>query len=161
MITTYVGIGSNLQRHKHIRAATRELKQLGAGLRLSTIYECPAMGFNSHPFFNLVAEFQTEATLIELSKTLRSIELKWGRSELAQKFQDRTLDLDIILFGDQESDQPQIPRQDIYKYPFVIQPLYELSPELIIPGDGRNIRQLWQQAQDLECLIPVPIWFDV
>ncbi|WP_342608076.1 2-amino-4-hydroxy-6-hydroxymethyldihydropteridine diphosphokinase [Vibrio tritonius] len=161
MITTYVGIGSNLEREKHIEAAVRELARLGSGLKLSTIYECDAIGFNSHPFYNLVAQFNTSLSLEELVSALRDIEMRWGRDVDAQKFQDRTLDLDIILFGDVCSTQkPQLPRPDIYRYPFVIQPLYELCPELLIPNDGRSIRQIWSLANDLGILKAIQPWFD-
>ncbi|MCG6451156.1 2-amino-4-hydroxy-6-hydroxymethyldihydropteridine diphosphokinase, partial [Vibrio parahaemolyticus] len=51
MITTYVGIGSNLQRHQHIEAAVGELRRIGRDLRLSTIYECESVGFDSHAFY--------------------------------------------------------------------------------------------------------------
>ncbi|QXO16968.1 2-amino-4-hydroxy-6-hydroxymethyldihydropteridine diphosphokinase [Vibrio ostreae] len=162
MITTYVGVGSNLQRHKHIEAAINELAGLGEGLRLSTIYECESVGFDSHAFFNLVVELQTELNLSELSQTLRDIELRWGRDSQAQKFQDRMLDLDIILYGDTVSPAaPKLPRPDIYQYPFVIQPLYELCPTLSIPGAQQTIAQVWQQAKGLEALKPVELWFSV
>ncbi|WHR51027.1 2-amino-4-hydroxy-6-hydroxymethyldihydropteridine diphosphokinase [Vibrio furnissii] len=160
MITTYVGIGSNLQRHQHIEAAVGELRRIGHDLRLSTIYECESVGFDSHAFYNLVVEMKTELSLAEFALTLRDIELRWGRESQAKKFQDRTLDLDIILFGDTISaTAPVLPRPDIYHYPFVIQPLYELCPERCIPGTQDTIQHVWQQAQGLEALKPVELWF--
>ena len=57
-------------------------------------------GFDSHAFYNLVVEMKTELSLADFALTLREIELRWGRDSQAKKFQDRTLDLDIILFGD-------------------------------------------------------------
>ncbi|WP_075988943.1 2-amino-4-hydroxy-6-hydroxymethyldihydropteridine diphosphokinase [Vibrio fluvialis] len=160
MITTYVGIGSNLQRHKHIEAAIDELSRLGCDLRLSTIYECESVGFDSRAFYNLVVEMKTELSLADFALTLREIELRWGRDSQAQKFQDRTLDLDIILFGDTVSTAvPVLPRPDIYQYPFVIQPLHELCPMLTVPGTQDTIEHVWQQAQGLTALKPVELWF--
>lgn len=162
MITCYIGVGSNLQRHKHIEAACHELTQVGEQLRLSTIYECDSLGFDSHAFYNLVVELQTSLPLAALVKKLREIELRWGRAVEAKKFQDRTLDLDLILYGDVVSvDTPIIPRADIYHYPFVIQPLYELCPQLSIPGDEQTIEQVWLTASNLSSLTPVPLWFSI
>ncbi|MBF9001460.1 2-amino-4-hydroxy-6-hydroxymethyldihydropteridine diphosphokinase [Vibrio nitrifigilis] len=162
MIATYVGIGSNIDRHNHIESALAELKRLGKGVTLSTIYECEAIGFKGQPFYNLVVEFQTQLSLQQLASELRDIELRLGRTVDAQKFQPRTIDLDIILYGDICSKQkPELPRSDIYRYPFVIQPLYELCPELIIPNDGRSIRDVWSQAKDLDVLNAIEPWFDL
>ncbi|MCZ4295296.1 2-amino-4-hydroxy-6-hydroxymethyldihydropteridine diphosphokinase [Vibrio sinaloensis] len=160
MITAYVGIGSNIDRRKHIQAAIEELRALGQDIRLSTIFECEAVGFESHAFYNLVAEIKTSLTLTEFSRQLRDIELKWGRAADAGKFEPRTVDLDIILFGEQvSSEKPQLPRSDIFKYAFVLQPLVELCPQLVVPQDGRTIEQIWQQSNFNVVLEPVPMWF--
>ncbi len=162
MITVYVGVGSNLERYQHIEAAITELKLLGSELRLSTIYECEALGFDSHPFFNLVVEMKTSLSLDEFQACIKEVEFRWGRELDAKKFQDRTLDMDILLFGDVISEvSPVVPRSDIYKYPFVIQPLYELCPELRIPGTQLSIKQVWDDFSMLDTLTPVPQWFTV
>ncbi|HDY7691779.1 TPA: 2-amino-4-hydroxy-6-hydroxymethyldihydropteridine diphosphokinase [Vibrio vulnificus] len=153
MNTVYIGVGSNIEREKHARAAWQELTLLGEALQASPIYECAAVGFDSHAFFNFVIRLNTSMTLEELAFQLRQIELKWGREENAAKYQDRTLDLDIVLFGDCiSSRKPELPRSDIFKYPFVIQPLYDLQPDLVIPGDGRTVEEIWQTARDLDTL---------
>ncbi|HAT8491632.1 TPA: 2-amino-4-hydroxy-6-hydroxymethyldihydropteridine diphosphokinase [Vibrio vulnificus] len=153
MNTVYIGVGSNIEREKHARAAWQELTLLGEALQASPIYECAAVGFDSHAFFNFVIRLNTSMTLEELASQLRQIELRWGREENAAKYQDRTLDLDIVLFGECiSSQQPELPRSDIFKYPFVIQPLYDLQPDLVIPGDGRTVEEIWQTARDLDTL---------
>ncbi|POC15159.1 2-amino-4-hydroxy-6-hydroxymethyldihydropteridine diphosphokinase [Vibrio vulnificus] len=153
MNTVYIGVGSNIEREKHARAAWQELTLLGEALQASPIYECAAVGFDSHAFFNFVIRLNTSMTLEELASQLRQIEMRWGREENAAKYQDRTLDLDIVLFGDCISSQkPELPRSDIFKYPFVIQPLYDLQPDLVIPGDGRTVEEIWQTARDLDIL---------
>ncbi len=162
MITAYVGVGSNLERYRHIEAGIKELSLLGDELRLSTIYECPAQGFDSHPFLNLVVELKTSLSLEDFQQSLKEVEFRWGRDVDAKKYQDRTLDMDIILFGDVISpSSPVVPRPDIYQYPFVIQPLYELCPELNIPGTDLSIKKVWQDAALLEQLKPIPQWFSV
>lgn len=162
MTTVYVGVGSNIERRKHIEVAIEELSTIGNHLQISTIYECASVGFNSEAFYNLVVALETRLSLSDFVAQLRAIESRWGRDPQAKKFQDRTLDLDIILFGEEISAQdPELPRSDIFKYPFVIQPLYDLSPERIVPNDGRSVRQIWQQAINLESLTPVKLWFDI
>lgn len=160
MITAYIGVGSNLEREKHIEAAIVELSHIGEELRLSPIYECEAVGFNGEAFYNLVVEMKTAMELTDFSRALRKIELRWGRKEDAAKFEPRTLDLDIILFGEHVSrHKPQIPRDDIYQYAFVIQPLYELCPNLVVPNDGQTIAQIHQKAGHIESLKIVAPWF--
>lgn len=162
MITAYIGIGTNIEREKHIEAALDELKRLGQDIRISTIYECEAVGFESDAFYNLVAEVKTPLTLTDFSQALRRIENKWGREEGAAKFQPRTLDLDIILFGEHISvKNPELPRRDIYKYSFVLQPLNELCPDLIVPGDGRSVREIWQKSENTESMTVVTPWFSL
>jgi 2-amino-4-hydroxy-6-hydroxymethyldihydropteridine diphosphokinase len=159
MTTAYIGVGSNIDREKHVQAAYAELASVATTLRSSRVYECAPVGFDSHPFYNLVFEVETELSLTEFSHFLRITEIKWGRDENAQKFQDRTLDLDIVLFGEVVSEaSPQLPRSDIFKYPFVIQPLYELCPERVVPGDGRTVKQIWQQMDGYDTLSPVNIF---
>lgn len=156
MITTYIGVGTNINREQHVQAAYTELERLGEDLLVSPIYECEPVGFNSQKFYNFVITLRTELSLQELSQRLREIEFKWGREENAQKYQDRTLDLDIVLFGECISKQnPELPRSDIYKYPFVTKPLYDLEPHLVIPGDGRTIADIWRAMQPVESLKPV------
>ncbi|PMJ91295.1 2-amino-4-hydroxy-6-hydroxymethyldihydropteridine diphosphokinase [Vibrio sp. 10N.261.55.A7] len=162
MITVYIGVGTNVEKQKHVEAAVKELSHLGENLKLSTIYECDPVGFSSDSFYNLVIEMKTSSTLTEFSQLLRSIEVRWGRSEFAEKYQDRTLDLDVILFGTEvRSSDPQLPRSDIFKYPFVIQPLYELCPDLVIPSDGRTVQQVWSQSTGLGSLTRIEPWFDL
>ena len=104
MITTYIGVGSNIERHRHIEEAVRELSKLGGDLRLSTIYECDAVGFESEPFYNLVVEMKTSIDLLSFSERLREIEIRWGRVIDAGKYEPRTLDLDIIFYGREVSE---------------------------------------------------------
>ncbi|CAE6883656.1 2-amino-4-hydroxy-6-hydroxymethyldihydropteridine diphosphokinase [Vibrio alginolyticus] len=156
MITAYIGVGTNIDREQHALVAYQELQKLGEELLVSPIYECEPIGFSSQNFYNFVIVFRTDLSLEELRYQLREIELKWGREENAQKYQDRTLDLDIVLFGEYVSKQnPELPRSDIYKYPFVTKPLYDLEPHLVIPGDGRTVADIWHAMQPVDSLTPV------
>ncbi|AEX20869.1 2-amino-4-hydroxy-6-hydroxymethyldihydropteridine diphosphokinase [Vibrio natriegens] len=156
MITAYIGVGTNIDREQHAKVAYNELQQLGEDLLVSPIYECEPIGFSSQNFYNFVITLRTALSLEEFSHRLREIEFKWGREENAQKYQDRTLDLDIVLFGEIISTQkPELPRSDIYKYPFVTKPLYDLNPHLVIPGDGRTVADIWYAMQPVDSLKPV------
>lgn len=143
MTIAYIGVGSNVQRDKHIMAACHELANISTEIECSPVYSCAPFGFQGDDFYNLVVKIDTEMSLQALNHVLKQIELKWGREIGAEKFQDRTLDLDILLFGNMISQiKPIIPRPDIFKYSFVIQPLYDLAPDLIIPNDGRTVAQI-------------------
>jgi 2-amino-4-hydroxy-6-hydroxymethyldihydropteridine diphosphokinase len=160
MITTYIGIGTNVEREKHIKAAYQELSAIGVNLALSPVYACESFGFEGHEFFNMVARLDTELALDELSTALKDIEVKWGRAIDAAKFQDRTLDLDILLYGKEISQKkPLLPREDIFKYSFVTQPLYDLDPQLVIPQDGRTIKQILETMSDVDSLKRIDFQF--
>ncbi|MUK37129.1 2-amino-4-hydroxy-6-hydroxymethyldihydropteridine diphosphokinase [Aliivibrio fischeri] len=158
MITTYIGIGSNIEPEKHVKAAIDELKLLGSITQISTVYEAEPVGFSSNNFFNLVAELEVTCSLSKLVTQLRAIELKWGRALDAQKNQDRTLDLDILLYGDVISnDDPKLPREDLFKFAFAILPLVELNPDLIVPGTKTTISEIWNHFTHNQSLKPALI----
>ncbi|WP_114784870.1 2-amino-4-hydroxy-6-hydroxymethyldihydropteridine diphosphokinase [Vibrio tetraodonis] len=161
MTKVYIGVGSNIEPRKHIEVAIGALHEIGQNIRLSTIYECPAVGFDGDAFYNLVVEMETSQTLEEFVQQLRDIELEWGRERDSEKLQSRTVDLDIILFGQQVSKHsPELPRSDIYKYGFVIEPLRELCAELRVPNDGRTIDQIWSELSYPEHLSEIELWFN-
>ena len=155
MITTYIGIGSNISPEKNVKIAIDELHQLGEVTKVSTVYEAEPVGFSGHNFFNLVVELKVYHSLSELGALLRAIEIKWGREVNAKKNQDRTLDLDILLYGDlvSESD-PKLPREDLFKFAFAILPMVELNPDLIIPNTQRTISEIWAEFPYSQSLKP-------
>ncbi|WP_299019395.1 2-amino-4-hydroxy-6-hydroxymethyldihydropteridine diphosphokinase [uncultured Photobacterium sp.] len=156
MTTVYISIGSNIEREYHIHAAVAELKKLGAGIRVSKIFEAEPVGFSGPNFYNCVVEMETSLQLAVLQQTLKQVELTYGRAPDAQKNQSRTLDLDILLFGDVVQDNsPHLPRSDLYKFAFVLLPMVELCPERVIPGDGRTVSEIWQAFEHTQALWPV------
>ncbi|WP_064605957.1 2-amino-4-hydroxy-6-hydroxymethyldihydropteridine diphosphokinase [Photobacterium sp. J15] len=156
MTTVYISIGSNIEREYHIRAAVTELKTLGTGIEVSRIFEAEPVGFSGPNFYNCVLAMETALPLEHLQQNLKQLELSYGRAPDAQKNQSRTLDLDILLYGDLVQDcAPQLPRSDLYKFAFVLLPMMELCPELEIPGDGRTVSQLWHAFEDNQALWPV------
>lgn len=148
MSRVFIGVGTNIDREKHVIAAIKELAELGRGLIFSSIYQCPALGFDGPYFYNFVVALTTSYSCEEFAKRLRQIECRYGRAVDAKKYQDRTLDLDILLFGDLvQVTAPTLPREDLYKYNFVIEPMYELVPELIVPDSQLSIEQIWRLSR--------------
>ncbi|PQJ88230.1 2-amino-4-hydroxy-6-hydroxymethyldihydropteridine diphosphokinase [Aliivibrio sifiae] len=156
MITTYIGVGSNISPEKNVKRAIDELHQLGEVTKVSTVYEAEPVGFSGHNFFNLVVELKVNHSLSELGALLRAIEIKWGREPDAKKNQDRTLDLDILLYGDIVSaSDPTLPREDLFKFAFAILPMVELNPDLIVPNTEKTISQIWAGFSHSQSLKPV------
>lgn len=141
----WVSIGSNIDRERNIRTAVAALRAGFGALRLSRVYECPAVGFSGEAFYNLVAGFDTELSPAELSARLRAIENAQGRVRSGGKFSSRTLDIDLLSYGDQVLDRGEVhlPRDEILKYAFVLGPLAEVAPQERHPVDGRSYRELW------------------
>jgi 2-amino-4-hydroxy-6-hydroxymethyldihydropteridine diphosphokinase len=147
MPSVYLSIGSNIQREKHIRAGVKALQQIFGGVSLSSVYESDAVGFEGSPFLNLIAVFETIKTPMEVDAILDGIEKDNGRTAEQKKFNPRTLDLDLVLYGDYISEDPnlEIPRGEITRYAFVLEPLAEVAGELKHPLIKRNYQELWQE----------------
>jgi 2-amino-4-hydroxy-6-hydroxymethyldihydropteridine diphosphokinase len=131
----YISIGSNIDREKHIAAGLQALEQTFGKLIVSSIYETEAVGFCGDPFFNLVVGFDSGLDVKTVAKKLREIEVDLGRLPDSKKFSARTLDLDLILYGELILNEGnlQIPRSDIERYAFVLEPLAEIAPALKHP----------------------------
>lgn len=146
MARCWISIGSNQDRERSIRGAVRALRERFGVLALSSVYESEAVGFDGHPFYNLVAGFDTNEPTTEVRTALRSIEDQLGRVRGPDKFSPRTLDLDLLTYGDRvELESPQeLPRDEILRYAFVLGPLAEVAGDEIHPVAGFSYRQLWE-----------------
>lgn len=149
MVRVWVSIGSNIEREKHVRAALRELQKQFGALRVSPVYETPAEGFEGDPFYNLVAGFETELSPEQLHPLLRGIEDANGRKRGAEKFSSRTLDIDVLTYGDEITDAggKHLPRDEITRYAFVLKPLADIAGDELHPELRRSYAKLWEAYQ--------------
>jgi len=138
----YIGIGSNLEQPvnqvKKARIAINRLEKVQE-VAFSSLYRSSPMGPKRQPdYINAVMAMNTSLIPIALLRCLQQIENQQGRVRKGQRWTARTLDLDILLYGDQQIDIPdlQVPHYGIADRAFVLYPLNEIAPELDIPGFG-------------------------
>ena len=143
MPRAYVGLGCNLgEREATIRAAVAELGAVeGVDLvGVSTLVDTEPVGYTDQPrFLNGAAALETHLPPRELLDLLLAVEARFGRDRAAAPPQGpRTLDLDLLLYGGAEIDEPgiEIPHPRLHERAFVLGPLAELDPALEVPGRG-------------------------
>ena len=141
----YVSIGSNVDKEIYVPASLRALERYFGDLLVSRVYENQPVGFDGEAFFNLVVGFASRLGARQIAAILRKLELAHGRTSRCHKFAPRTLDLDLILYGDQiiDEDGLRIPREDIQRYAFVLEPLAEIAPDLVHPVLKMSYRDMW------------------
>lgn len=162
MTRGYISIGSNIEKDKYIPASLLALQQVFGELTVSSIYESEPVGFSGDTFYNLVVGFDSDLEVKTVAKQLRQIELDNGRTRDSRKFAARTLDLDLILYGDLliNDGRLQIPRDEIEHYAFVLEPLAEIAPNLKHPVSHLSYAELWEQfnKSELKQKRVVPSW---
>jgi len=153
----YVSIGSNIDRHRYITASLDALSEHFGELLISPVYESESVGFDGDNFFNLVVGFTTELSVAELTATCRDIEDANNRLRVGPKFSARTLDIDILTYGDVQGvvDSVDLPRGEILTNAFVLLPLCDIAPDALHPKTGTSYRQLWQDYDVNQKLWPI------
>ena len=158
MPEVYVAAGSNVAPEKHLTRAVAELQRAFPGVRFSPWYRNRAVGFEGDDFINLVAGFDTSLPLAEVVTRLQAIEALCGRPRDAPRWAPRSMDLDVLLYGDLVCDEPhlKVPRPDLLKRAYMLGPLAALAPEALHPTAHASIGELWdhfdQAAHPLERL---------
>ncbi len=144
-----IGLGSNQERERHLSAALQGLLRLFPDLTISSVYETDAVGFQGDPFFNLVGMFSTELSLSVLLDKIRALEEECGRVRSEKRFGPRSLDIDILTFGDEicDGEPVEIPRSDITTAAYVLIPLVELVPNTLHPLLGTSYAQLLERLK--------------
>ena len=149
MPEVFIGAGSNIEPRRHLGAALRALAERFGLLRLSPVYQNRAVGFEGEDFLNLVIAFETDEPVGEVAAALAAIEAANGRHRGEAKFAPRTLDLDLLLYGDfvGEVGGIRLPRDEITRYAFVLKPLADLVGERRHPELGRSYAELWDDFE--------------
>lgn len=139
----YLDIGSNIDREQNIQSCVDELRRKFPDIVFSKAYESEALGFTGAPFINLSAGLQTRLSYDELNDYLKNLENRHARKRNNEKFISRTLDVDILLYGDLVlQPQKDLPRREILKFPFVLFPLAEIAVDFIHPVEQKTIGEL-------------------
>jgi len=138
-------MGSNIEPERNIRKGIQTMKERFGELFVSPVYESEPVGFKGDNFYNLVIGFDSEETYSEIAAALHEIEAMFGRSRSNGRLSSRTLDLDLLLYGDLviKEENIQLPRDDVIEYAFVLQPLAELAGDQLHPEIKRSYRDLW------------------
>lgn len=150
-VDAFIGLGGNLgDAVETVRAAIHALGELPDTQRIaaSSLYRTAPVGYLDQPdFINAVVWLRTALPAHALLQAIQSLELAAGRE---RSFQDapRTLDLDVLLYGQQQMDTPDlsVPHPRMHQRGFVLIPLAEIAPDLLIPGQGA--------VQDLVAALP-------
>jgi 2-amino-4-hydroxy-6-hydroxymethyldihydropteridine diphosphokinase len=160
----FIGLGSNVgDRREHLRAAYAGLERLGRVARVSSLYETEPVGFAEQgAFLNAVAVIETELTPHDLLQELLKIEA--GRERVrAQRNGPRTLDLDLLFYGDEVIDRPglAVPHPRLQDRRFVLAPLCQIAPDLRHPALGLSVQELLEELRDAAGVLeaePYPAW---
>ncbi|WP_158966039.1 2-amino-4-hydroxy-6-hydroxymethyldihydropteridine diphosphokinase [Paraglaciecola sp. L3A3] len=147
MTAVYIGLGSNLSTpEQQLNSALDALANLAnsALVKCSSFYRSQPMGPQDQPdYVNAVALIETSLSPLELLQATQKIELEQGRERKDHRWGPRTLDLDILLFGQQliNSEQLTVPHYGMKEREFVLYPLFELTADLVLPC-GENLSKL-------------------
>ena len=148
----FLSLGSNINPEENLQFACRELKKTFGNIQLSSVYRIKPIGFLVNDFENMVVKVTSPNSPNEILDCLRGLEAKTGRDIGTGAFDSRTLDIDMILFGDLvHPEKPfKIPRNDIERYGFVLCPLAEIEPDGIHPLIGKSFKDLWEDFDQEE-----------
>jgi 2-amino-4-hydroxy-6-hydroxymethyldihydropteridine diphosphokinase len=146
MARAFIGIGSNIEPEKNVRAAVRSLARQAHLTGLSMVYRTDALGHPEQPdFYNCVVEIETDIPPQQVKHDLlRPIEDALGRNRTEDKYAPRTIDLDLIVYDDItiNTADMRLPDPEILERPFLAIPLFELAPELLLTGFNLRIHEI-------------------
>src|SRR4030042_6162071 len=146
MIRAYIGVGSNINPELYIEKALDLLKKRVEVTGISSFYKTkPLFNKNINDFINGVWQINTALEPDKLKyDILKIIEKKLHRKKIKDKYSSRTIDLDLLLYNNKiiYNDKIKIPDPDIYTRAFILMPLYELDPKIILPDTGKYIKEI-------------------
>ena len=143
----FLSLGSNIEPEKNINFAKEQLQIKYGKLLISSIYKTKAVGFKGDDFLNLVIKASTSDSPETVSDYLHHIERQTGRETGTGQFNSRTLDIDLLLYGDLIDASLNIPRDEILDYDFVLEPLVEIFPEGKHPIENRSYIEIFIELE--------------
>lgn len=149
-VKAWLSLGSNIEPQANIDEALDGLRAEFGALVVSPVYRSRAVGCEGNDFLNLVVGVKTSLPVKLLRSRLRALEAKQGRQRQADKNAPRTLDIDLLTYGDLvvETDEFSLPNDDITRYAFVLLPLSEVAGDQIHPLTGLSYGELWSRFND-------------
>lgn len=146
MTRVNLGLGSNIDARRNIASCLDALLLRFRDMSMSFVFESEAVGFDGDNFLNMAVGFETEMPLAELAALLKEIENKHGRQRGGPRFSGRTLDIDILTYGDKAGtfDGVTLPRPEITENAFVLWPLSQIDGKRRHPLLKVSFRQLWE-----------------
>ncbi|EIG27893.1 2-amino-4-hydroxy-6-hydroxymethyldihydropteridine diphosphokinase [Haemophilus paraphrohaemolyticus] len=155
MKTVYVALGSNLNDPlNQLKQAVQSLQAFAINFEVSPFYGSKPVGPQDQPdYVNAIVKFETDLTALELLDKLQHIENSQGRVRL-RRWGERTLDLDIILYGNEQiqNERLTVPHIEMQNREFVIVPMYDLSPDLVLPS-GQKLAEIYQRFKDHQMVV--------
>lgn len=148
MIRVVLGIGSNINREENIASAMSAIRDEYGNLEISPVYETESVGFQGAAFLNLVVGLHSSSSIEQIRAHMQGIEKSLGRVKGPKTFDDRSLDIDLLLYGGLCDPEFNIPRDEIARYAFVLKPLSDLYPDDIHPLTGASFLEMWRSFED-------------
>ena len=145
MGTAYLSLGSNILPARNLSSAVRELRERFGDVQVSPVYRTAAIGFEGADFLNAAAVLESDLDVHALNAWLHALEDAHGRDRSGPRFNDRTLDIDIVFYDDlvlEGAGNLQIPRDEL-RHAFVLKPLADIAPAFRDPVSGHTLTWLW------------------
>lgn len=159
MTTVALSLGSNTNPAQYLASALDALQHRFGALRISSVFESEAVGFSGDNFLNLVALIDTNEKLEDLALFLKRLEDQHGRARQEPRFSGRTLDIDILTYGDLHGVFAGIdlPREEIVENAYVLWPMSQVLGAHVHAPTGKTYAQLWAEYdKGRQKLWPVP-----
>ncbi len=146
----YLSIGSNIEPEANLRKAVAALRARFGEIVVSPVYRTRSVGFNGPEFINAAVIIESDIHPFALNDWLHALEIAQGRDRRDASYSDRSLDIDIIYFGDLVLDGPgdfQLPRPELH-HAFVLKPLADIAPDFVDPVRHIAMAQLWSAHRE-------------
>ena len=145
-VEVLLSLGSNIDPERHLRLALDELRSMFGEAVVSPAYRTAAVGFDGAPFVNAAVALRTTLSLPALEDALHALEDRHGRDRTGPRLSDRTLDVDVVFYGDtviRDGARVRVPRPEL-KHAFVLKPLADIAPAFVDPLSGARLVDLWR-----------------